>query len=230
MWFPSSALARNYPNFSHGTAGVAYFLATLYSSTKDQSFLDAALAGAKYLDAIATRRNGARAIFHLSDGGTDRFYLSWCHGPVGTARLFHRLYTATGDARWRQWIDELTAWVVQSGAPEQQSAGYWNNVSQCCGAAGIGQYCIDLSRHYKPEAAAALGALRQRVATHATSRATDDENGLRWVQAENRTQPENLVAQTGFMQGAAGMGMFFLNLDAATRQAPRPSQWPDSPW
>jgi lantibiotic modifying enzyme len=230
MWFPSASLTRNYPNFSHGTAGVAYFLATLYSSTKDKVFLDAALAGAKYLDAIATRRNGARAIFHLSDGGTDRFYLSWCHGPVGTARLFHRLYTTTGDARWRQWIDELTAWVVQSGAPEQQSAGYWNNISQCCGAAGIGQYCIDLTRHYKPQAAAALDALRQRVGPHLTSRATDDGNGLRWVQAENRAQPENLVAQTGFMQGAAGVGMFFLNLDAYTRQSPWPSQWPDSPW
>jgi lantibiotic modifying enzyme len=231
MWFPSATLTqRNYPNFSHGTAGVAYFLATLYGSTKDKVFLDASLAGAKYLDAIATRRNGARAIFHLSDGGTDRFYLSWCHGPVGTARLFHRLYLTTGDAQWRQWIDELTAWVVQSGAPEQQSAGYWNNVSQCCGAAGIGQYCIDLTRHYPPQALAAIGALRQRVATYATSRATDDAAGLRWVQAENRTQPENLVAQTGFMQGAAGMGMFFLNLDASTRQSSWPSQWPDSPW
>ena len=231
MWFPSVSLTqRNYPNFSHGTAGVAYFLATLYGSTKDKIFLDAALAGAKYLDAIATRRNGARAIFHLSDGGTDRFYLSWCHGPVGTARLFDRLYTTTGEARWRQWIDELTAWVVQSGAPEQQSAGYWNNISQCCGAAGIGQYCIDLTRHYKPVAAAAIDALRQRVPAHLTSRATDDATGLRWVQAENRTQPENLIAQTGFMQGAAGVGMFFLSLDAYARKSPGPSQWPDSPW
>jgi hypothetical protein len=50
------------------------------------------------------------------------------------------------------------------------------------------------------------------------------------VQAENRAQPENLVAQTGFMQGAAGVGMFFLNLDAYTRKSPWPSQWPDSPW
>jgi lantibiotic modifying enzyme len=230
MWFPSASLTRNYPNFSHGTAGVAYFLATLYGSTKDKVFLDAALAGAKYLDAIATRRNGARAIFHVSDGGRDRFYLSWCHGPVGTARLFDRLYMTTGDERWRQWIDELTAWVVQSGAPDQQSAGYWNNISQCCGAAGIGQYCIDLTRHYKPQAAAALDTLLQRLAAHLPSRATDDANGLRWVQAENRAQPENLVAQTGFMQGAAGVGMFFLNLDAYARKAPGPSQWADSPW
>jgi lantibiotic modifying enzyme len=227
MWFPGGAIKANYPNFSHGTAGVAYFLATLYQRSQDRAFLDGALAGVKYLDAIATRRNGARAIFHVSGGGEDRFYLSWCHGPVGTARLFYRLHQITGDAQWRTWIDELTAWLVASGAPEQQSAGYWNNISQCCGNVGIGQYTIDLTRHYpKPIAA----SLRDRVVKNTTSRATDDAAGLRWVQAENRVSPENLVAQTGFMQGAAGVGTFFLQLDALARGASWPAPWPDTPW
>jgi lantibiotic modifying enzyme len=227
MWFPGGAIKANYPNFSHGTAGVAYFLATLYQRSQDRAFLDGALAGVKYLDAIATRRNGARAIFHVSGGGEDRFYLSWCHGPVGTARLFYRLHQITGDAQWRIWIDELTAWLVASGAPEQQAAGYWNNISQCCGNVGIGQYTIDLTRHYPTPIAASL---RDRVVKNTTSRATDDAVGLRWVQAENRVSPENLVAQTGFMQGAAGVGTFFLQLDALARAASWPAPWPDTPW
>jgi lantibiotic modifying enzyme len=227
MWLPGGSIRANYPNFSHGTSGVAYFLATLYQRTKDRAFLDGAFAGVKYLDAVATRRNGARAIFHVTGGGEDRFYLSWCHGPVGTARLFYRLHEITGDAQWRTWIDELTAWLVASGAPEQPSAGYWNNISQCCGNVGIGQYTIDLTRHYpKPIAA----SLRDRVVKNTTSRATDDTAGLRWVQAENRVQPENLVAQTGFMQGAAGVGTFFLQLDALARGAAWPAPWPDTPW
>ncbi len=230
MWFPSASLQRNYPNFAHGTAGVAYFMATLHQFTKAQGFPDAALAGARYLDAIATRRDGARAIFHQSGGGEDRFYLSWCHGPVGTARLFYRLYQITEDIRWRQWIDELTAWIVASGAPEKQSAGYWNNVSQCCGNAGIGQYWIDLSRHPAAWTGTGLGARRYRVTTNTFARATDDAAGLRWVQAENRTEPENLVAQTGFMQGAAGVGTFFLQLDAFARRVPWPTPLPDTPW
>ena len=97
MWLPGGSIRANYPNFSHGTSGVAYFLATLYQRSKDRAFLDGALAGVKYLDAVATRRNGARAIFHVTGGGEDRFYLSWCHGPVGTARLFYRLLQITGD-------------------------------------------------------------------------------------------------------------------------------------
>ena len=227
MWFPGSSTARNYPNFSHGTSGVAYFLATLYQHTKDKAFLDGALAGAKYLDAVATKRDGARAIFHVTGGGEDRFYLSWCHGPVGTARLYQRLQQVTGDKQWGQVVNELTAWLMTSGAPEQQSAGYWNNISQCCGGVGIGQYCIDLARH-RPLPAA--DKLRERVVASTRAKATDDAAGLRWVQAENRVSPENVVAQTGFMQGAAGVGTFFLQLDAFSRGVKWPTPLPDTPW
>ena len=227
MWFPGSSTARNYPNFSHGTSGVAFFLATLYQQSKDKAFLDGAIAGAKYLDAVATKRTGARAIFHVTGGGEDRFYLSWCHGPVGTARLYHRLQQITGDKQWGQIVDELTAWVVTSGAPVQQSAGYWNNISQCCGAVGIGQYCIDLARH-RPTLAA--DKIRELVVATTRAKATDDATGLRWVQAENRVSPDNVVAQTGFMQGAAGVGTFFLQLDAFSRGVKWPTPLPDTPW
>jgi lantibiotic modifying enzyme len=231
MWFPGGTSGANYPNFSHGTSGVAYFLATLYQHTKDRAFLDAAVSGAKYLDAVATRRDGARAIFHVTGGGEKRFYLSWCHGPVGTARLFQRLALAGAYPEARTWLVELTNWLAQSGAPERQSDGYWNNISQCCGNVGIGQYFIDLARH----APAVLGGVKSglwldRISDNTLLRATRDEQGLRWVQAENRTQPANLVAQTGFMQGAAGVGAYFLQRHAFERRQPWPAPLPDTPW
>jgi len=227
MWFPAGQRGANYPNFSHGTAGVSYFLATLYEASRERAFLDAALAGVKYLDAVSTRRDGARAIFHVTGGGESRFYLSWCHGPVGTARLFYRLFRITGDPQHRRAIDELTSWLRSSGAPEQQSAGYWNNISQCCGNVGIGQYAIDLARQgWTP----AVEGLSTRVVKNTMSRATDDASGLRWVQAENRVSPESVVAQTGFMQGAAGVGTFFLQLDAYERKQRWLTPLPDTPW
>ena len=62
------------------------------------------------------------------------------------------------------------------------------------------------------------------------ARGTRDDKGLRWVQAENRTQPDNLVAQTGYMQGASGIGMWLLRMDAAvTGRAPL-VRFPDDPW
>lgn len=227
MWYPATTFRRNYPNFSHGTAGVGYFLATLHQATGEARFLDGALQGARYLDAVATRRNGAATIFHQSGGGENRFYLSWCHGPVGTARLFYRLHQITGDRQWSAWVDSLSRGVFESGAPEQRSDGYWNNISQCCGNVGIGQYTIDLARYHRTPAALEL---QRRVVVDTLGRSTTDETGTRWIQAENRSEPNNLVAQTGFMQGAAGVGTFLLQLDgfAAGRRWRFPQ--PDTPF
>jgi hypothetical protein len=54
---------------------------------------------------------------------------------------------------------------------------------------------------------------------------------MKWIQAENRVQPEVLIAQTGFMQGAAGVGTFFLHCDAAATSHKTPAiVWPDTPF
>jgi hypothetical protein len=37
---------------------------------------------------------------------------------------------------------------------------------------------------------------------------------VKWIQAEHRTRPELLMAQTGLMQGASGIGLYLLHLDA----------------
>lgn len=228
MWHMSDSRRVNFPNFSHGTAGVAYFLASLYRHTGERAFLDAALEGVRYLDAIATRRDGATLIFHNENGGQDRYYLSWCHGPTGTARLFYQLNQAAPDPRWTGWIDALTKGVMVSGIPEQRTTGYWNNISQCCGHIGVAQYCIDLARYHRTPTA---GAFMKRLVDDTMRRAgRSDDTGLYWIQAENRTQPENLVAQTGFMQGAAGVGTFFLQLDALERGERWRFPQPDTPF
>lgn len=103
-WRMSPGFARLMPNFSHGTAGIAYFLATLYQETRRREFLDAALAGAKYLQAIANTEGDSCLIFHNEPEGRDLYYLGWCHGPVGTARLFYRLYQVTGERVWMDWV------------------------------------------------------------------------------------------------------------------------------
>jgi len=90
-WAMAPDFPRLMPNFSHGTAGICYFLASLYDETERQEFLAAALAGANYLKSIANTEGDACLIFHHEPDGKDLYYLGWCHGPVGTARLFYRL-------------------------------------------------------------------------------------------------------------------------------------------
>jgi lantibiotic modifying enzyme len=227
-WAVAPTVKNLYPNFSHGTAGVGYFLATLYRATGERAFLDGALSGATYLEAVANRDGGGFKVFHHEPGGEDLYYLSWCHGPAGASRLFYQLANATHDQRWLALVRRAAHATLTSGIPEQRTPGFWNNISQCCGNCGVGEYFLTLNS-ILPDPG--YDEMIRRVAADTLARATPGGDGLKWIQAENRVQPDVLVAQTGFMQGAAGVGTFFLHLDAARRGgASRAIIWPDSPF
>jgi len=226
-WAVAPNVKNQYPNFSHGAAGVSYFLASLYQATRDRAFLDAALAGARYLEAVANTENGGLKVFHHEPGGESLFYLSWCHGPAGLSRLFYRLGEATGDRSWHERVSRAAAAIRASGVPEQRTPGFWNNISQCCGNCGVGEYFLTLDRLYP---GAGHAEMVRRVAADTLRRATVDGDGLKWVQAENRVSPDVVVAQTGYMQGAAGVGSFFLHRDAAVQGLKPAIVWPDSPF
>jgi lantibiotic modifying enzyme len=221
-----------YPNFSHGTAGVSYFLSTMYQATGERAFLDGALAGARYLQAVANTDGNGFKVFHKEGGDEELFYLSWCHGPAGTSRLFYQLAQVTQDDRWLETVRRAARAIMRSGVPEQRTPGFWNNISQCCGNCGVGEYFLTLNR-IMPDPAYA--AMTQRVAADTLRRAavaaTDGGGALKWIQAENRKDPDVLIAQTGFMQGAAGVGALFLHMDASQWKGGQPRiVWPDTPF
>ena len=227
FWMASSSFPRNMPNFSHGTAGVAYFLATLGVEARDKSFIDAAVRGGRYLQSIATPTDGdGRRIFHNDPDGRELFYLSWCHGPAGTARLFHRLGEVTGDRSWSAYVPRLAQGIVDSGVP-QRSPGFWNNISQCCGNCGVSDFFVS---HHSLTGDASHLAFARRVADDTLERATADGDGLKWVQAENRVSPNVVLAHTGLMQGAAGVGLSMLRLDGTIRGRRPTIVLPDAPF
>ena len=226
-WMVSPRAAREYPNFAHGTAGVSFFLASAYGAAAEPRFLAAALRGAAYLKRIAVTDGDTCLVFHHTNGGEDLHYMGWCHGPAGTARLFHRLGQATGDREWRSWVERGARAITASGIPEKRTPGFWNNVGQCCGNAGVADFFIELHRTYQD--AGALPFAR-RVVADLLRRATSDSTGMRWSQAEHRLRPEHLAAQTGYMQGAAGIGALLLKLDAVDRRARPRVVLPDSPY
>lgn len=215
------------PNFSHGTAGVAYFLATLYKETKEREFLDAAISGAKQLISIAKTDNNQCLIFHHEPGGEDLYYLGWCHGPVGSARLFYQLYKVTGDSNWMEWVNRGAAAILNSGIPEIQTPGFWNNVGQCCGSAGVGDFFLNL---YRLSGKKRHLNFSKKMARDIMARATRDSQGVRWFQAEFRKNPALLVAQTGYMQGASGIGLFFLHINSLQQGRERDIKLLDSPF
>lgn len=226
-WAMNDSFPRLMPNFSHGAAGIAYFLATLYQQTKQRRFLEAARAGGRYLQAIARTEGDICLIFHNEPEGKDLYYLSWCHGPAGTARLFYRLHEITGERQWMDWVEKSARALLTSGIPERQTPGFWNNVSQCCGSAGVGEFLLSL---YQISRDKRYLDFVKRVTDNLLARATREQGGLKWIQAEHRRQPDLLIAQTGYMQGAAGIGIFLLRLDAWERGSKPLIRFPDTPF
>lgn len=226
-WLIQPGTARNYPNFSHGAAGVSFFLASLHQATKSQEFLNAALAGTRYLDAIATTTpSGGRMVFHSEPGNESLYYLSWCHGPGGTARLYHRLSENTGSTTHRDRVDQLARALEEMKVPER-SPGFWNNISQCCGNSGVVEFLLDVHRSRGERRYLDLAV---RISEDTMLRATPESDAVKWIQAEHRVRPELLVAQTGLMQGAAGVGLALLHLDGALETRARLVVLPDNPF
>lgn len=226
-WPAGEAVPNLYPNFSHGTAGVAYFLARLAEVTGDETFLDGAIQGATYLKAVAACREDGCLIFHHEPDGEGLFYLGWCHGPPGTVRLYHQLAKVTGEAEWNGWVDRGVRALEAQGIPENRTEGFWNNVSQCCGDAGVGDFFLSLASETGSQEHVGFA---RRFGTYIMAEGSGDDAGLRWSQAEHRSRPEFVQAQTGWMQGAAGVGAFFLHLDGAAKGRSPRVRFPDAPW
>lgn len=227
LWKMDPKFPRVMPNFSHGTAGVAYFLARLYGETKDRKYLTAAESGAGHLLAIADQQGESCRIHHHTPGGEDLFYLGWCHGPTGTARLFFQLFKVTGDRRWMEAVRKSANALLTSGIPETRTPGFWNNVGQCCGDAGAAEFLLSLHRETGDRRYLAFA---KRLTDHILRAAAPGGSGLQWIHAENRVSPRDVKAQTGYMQGAAGIGIWLLRLDAALAGKPSQLRFPDSPW
>jgi len=220
MWYYDRTVrpgpeARELPNFSHGTAGVAYALATLSQNGGEHRHLDAALDGAEHLKALMVPSGDGTVIRHNSlAAGENLFYLSWCHGAPGTNRLWQRLHAIDADAKWSALESHGATGVIAQGVPEKRTAGFWNNISMCCGNAGVAEYF--LSRYRRTGDAGDL-AYARRHADDVLARGSIENDQERWVQAENRVAPTEVLAQTGWMQGAAGVGTMLLHVDAAQR-------------
>ena len=65
--------------------------------------------------------------------------------------------------------------------------------------------------------------------TKCGKRAKADGDGLKWIQAENRIEPDKVMAQTGLMQDGARVGLFFIHL-ADVEGKRTPLLFPNSPW
>ena len=70
----------------------------------------------------------------------------------------------------------------------------------------------------------------RKMTAQLLAESTSDASGRKWVQAEHRSRPDFLQAQTGLMQGAAGIGLWLLKMDAFEQGKSVRIQFPDNPF
>ncbi len=229
MPFPFTA-----PNFAHGGAGVAYFLADLYKECARSEYLDAAVSGANYVMSRSTPQSQGHLVCHNEEQQPPSlFYLGVCHGPAGTGRLMQLLYSLTSDEKYPTWLKSNFLGLQSTGAPLVRSKGLWQNMGQCCGDAGIGDYALSLYATFGDEGYLQFArTVADYIISQGESQKEEEEapgDGVSWSGAEHRSRPDFLEKQTGYMQGAAGIGSFLLNLHAVEQGKSCKIIMPDTP-
>ena len=217
-----------FPNFELGTAGVAFVLARLYEETHQPGFLEAARAGAKHIQSIATVQGNSALVYYREPDLQNLYYLGYCHGPAGTARLFYQLHKVTGEKEYLEWTEKLARGVINSGVPEKLTPGYWNVACQCCGAAAEIDLFLSL---WLATGKRAYRDFARRVADQLISRESDlDGKGYRWYQAWTRVKPWEVNAETGYKIGASGIAAALVHTHLAVEDRYTAILFPDNPF
>jgi lantibiotic modifying enzyme len=239
------------PNFAHGTAGIAAYLARLGAAVGEERFLEGAARGGRWVlsncrteDDTCAARNSDPASWtgprrqgpaRDPDDTSPMYTLGWCHGPPGLGWMFRELQLATSElatsatgsaAEWAEWIPRTARAVRQSGIPERKEPGFWDNVGRCCGSAGVAEYFLDLHtwRDDPDDLAFAVAMVDDLL-----ERAIVDEKGMRWSNVEWRSDPPELSPETTFYQGASGIGLTLLRLARHLEGDDSTVHWPHYP-
>lgn len=215
-----------FPNFAHGTAGIAFFLALLAQETGENRFLDAALAGVEWILTTVKTDGDTCAAYQYEPHGLNLYPLGWCHGPPGLGWLFRQLEICTGEDAWRTWLRRAARADRLSGIPEQKEPGFWDNVARCCGSAGVAEFFLDL---HQLEGEDDDLAFARTMVDDLLTRAIADQDGMRWSNYEYRNENPHLPSETGYMQGAAGIGSTLLRLHRHLNGDDWTVRWPHKP-
>lgn len=209
-------------NLAHGTSGIGLIFSILYKATKEQKYLENAVEAAKYIQGIAVGNEDAVLVPYLDSlkrgPSTEFYYLSTCHGPAGTSLLFAELYELTGEKIYLDWVKKLSRGIIEAGAPETYSRGYWPSQALCCGTPGLLEHFAlvykltgekEFLEYAKRTAKMIIG---QSFVPDVPDNIYKLQNVRRWSGNWWRTIPTQVESYTGLYVGTAGNAWALLTL------------------
>jgi Lanthionine synthetase C-like protein len=229
-WYKHDSYSFLMPNFSHGAAGIGFALARASMVTDRPDLLDLAARVGHRLVRLGTRPDGSLAvpakIIPPAEPDPEAVSYGWCHGPAGTSLLFELLDRLRPGEQWDARASACRRAVRASGLPARLYPGFWDNLAQCCGTAGVGNRVLDW---YCETGDLDWLDWAGSLAADIIARRVTDDVGTRWSNTEHKADPSELPPQAGWMQGTSGIAGFLLRL-ARTRTDGRDAArliWPD---
>lgn len=201
------------PGFPIGAGGVAYTLLKLYQASHDRAFLDATKGVKEFYHAIYHYNGDTITVPHDLPNENPVYYLGYCGGNAGLIRYLYEDYKITKDEENLAEIEQLVQSIVDLGAPEVHSEGYWHTVAYCCGSAGLLNAFLSVWQITEKEEYLDY-AVRTAIQLVKDGDYYDEtEYGkIRWEEAYTRVEPDNISAPIGFYEGAAGVASVLLQL------------------
>ena len=234
FWYFRRSKPFNLPNFSHGTAGVAYVLATVGTITADELLRKGAKAGFDYIRSISEIEGGLLRIPYGwgADNWDGLYEFGWAHGLSGTALFFARLQKSDIDARSAAEFESLTRHTLLNinlpGDPAAPFAEPSTPLDKRFGRAGVlsllSQWSVDES------VAENVVNLRNSVWAHIEDAAIRQNQMAHWVVDAPEFMGGGSAAYTGIFHGAAGIGLAMLRLHSSLRGKRPYVVLPDDPF
>lgn len=225
-WRRSLGSGEEHPGYALGTAGIVDFLLQLdrymgynLRSGYDGRFGEAVVAGVRYLKAL-DEQHGEPGLLpkHLTEDQPGEFVFSWMHGVAGTCQLANRLAKLQESDEWNAFSRSATDQILLAESRDgiDQLAG--KGVGLGNGAAGIGSFLLDQGKRFENTG---YKAAAHRIAHHILVRGVEGstENGLTTLHWPKPGDTESAEAESpfGLMDGAAGVGLFLLQMEAVKR-------------
>jgi lantibiotic modifying enzyme len=179
--------------FSHGPAGMGYYLDRLYRVNKKEKYRDYADKAMTHIEKIAIREKGYVKWYHEELARKTRFSSQWCHGAPGMNPFFLELYDRSKDKEYLDWAKVNTNYLLDQGVNVRKNANICHGITGNTASLWM-MYKATGDRAYLAEIRNAVKLLEATVRR--------DPDGFYW-------EALGYKVDHSYMTGLAGIGDFY---------------------
>ncbi|HEX8169413.1 MAG TPA: lanthionine synthetase LanC family protein [Thermoanaerobaculia bacterium] len=211
----------SYPGWCGGTTGIVYFLERLDRVTGEPRYREALLRAADGLiDTAVPRAGGGVAWDHYGPNSGNG--IVYCHGATSATSALAAAYRLSGDSRYLEAARKGAQWVSSRAVAEPRGLSWYqfdrspyHESGLLTGTASVGHAYLRL---WSAERDAAQLESARQAGEYLLGLADRPAPGqLRWINYTNppQTGSDPLRYESGWYSGAAGIGLFLLELHDA---------------